>query len=63
YSTIYNTIFKRNSIFVGTIFAGAFVFQPVFDSGVTRWYEYHNRGKLWKDIKGKYVGGGDDEEE
>lgn len=35
----------------------------MFDSGVTRWYEYHNRGKLWKDIKGKYVGGGDDEEE
>lgn len=48
---------------MGTIFASAFVFQGFFDVAVTSYFEKHNRGKLWKDIKGKYVEGGDDEEE
>ncbi|KAF8978932.1 hypothetical protein BDQ17DRAFT_1439797 [Cyathus striatus] len=26
-STVYNTFFKRNSVFVGSIFAGAFAFS------------------------------------
>ncbi|CCH41214.1 hypothetical protein BN7_751 [Wickerhamomyces ciferrii] len=62
YTNIYNSLIKRNSIFVGTIFAGAFAFQGFFDVAVTNFYENHNKGKLWKDIKGKYLEGGDDEE-
>lgn len=56
-----SALFKRNSVYVATIFAGAFVFQAGFDTGITAWYEYHNRGKLWKDVKGKFLEGGDDE--
>lgn len=54
---------RRNSLFVSTIFVGAFAFQASFDSGVTKWYENHNKGKLWKDVKGKFLEGGDDEDE
>ncbi|ODQ57276.1 hypothetical protein WICANDRAFT_18002, partial [Wickerhamomyces anomalus NRRL Y-366-8] len=63
YTSIYNTLIKRNSVYVGTIFVGAFVFQGFFDVAVTKFYENHNKGKLWKDIKGKYLEGGDDEAE
>ncbi|ODQ80666.1 hypothetical protein BABINDRAFT_7375 [Babjeviella inositovora NRRL Y-12698] len=51
FTTIYNTFFKRNSVYVASIFAGAFVFQGFFDVACTNWYEAHNKGKLWKDIK------------
>ncbi|SCU85807.1 LADA_0D09846g1_1 [Lachancea dasiensis] len=63
FSTIYNVFFKRNSVFVGTVFAASFVFQAAFDSSVTAWYEAHNKGKLWKDVKLKLAEGGDDEDE
>ncbi|CAR21511.1 ubiquinol--cytochrome-c reductase subunit 9 [Lachancea thermotolerans CBS 6340] len=63
FSTIYNIFFKRNSIFVGTVFASSFVFQAAFDSAVTSWYEQHNKGKLWKDVKAKLAQGGDDDDE
>lgn len=54
---------KRNSVYVATIFAGAFAFQGFFDVGITKYFEYHNKGKLWKDIKGKYLEGGEGDEE
>ncbi|XXZ99781.1 qcr9 subunit 9 of the ubiquinol cytochrome-c reductase complex [Meyerozyma guilliermondii] len=56
-------LFQRNSIFVATIFAGAFAFESSFDVAVTKWYENHNKGKLWKDVKGKFIEGGDDDDE
>ncbi|QPG75191.1 qcr9 subunit 9 of the ubiquinol cytochrome-c reductase complex [Brettanomyces nanus] len=59
YSTLYNTIFKRNSVFVGTVFASAFLFQATFDEAVTAWYENRNKGKLWKDVKVQLAAGGD----
>ncbi|ODV59717.1 ubiquinol--cytochrome-c reductase subunit 9 ASCRUDRAFT_14741 [Ascoidea rubescens DSM 1968] len=64
YTKIYNSIFKRNSTFVATVFAGTFIFQASFDSAITRWYENHNKGKLWKDIKPAILarnGGGDED--
>ena len=64
FSSIYKTFFKRNAVFVGTIFAGAFVFQTVFDTAITSWYENHNKGKLWKDVKARIAAGdGDDDDE
>ncbi|AGO09846.1 AaceriAAL145Wp [[Ashbya] aceris (nom. inval.)] len=63
FSTLYNTLFRRNSVFVGTIFASAFVFQAAFDSGITAWYENRNKGKLWKDVKLQLQNGGDDDDE
>lgn len=50
-------------MFVGTILASAFVFQATFDSGITAWYENHNKGKLWKDVKKQVLNGGGDEDD
>ncbi|KAJ7774297.1 ubiquinol-cytochrome C reductase [Mycena maculata] len=60
-TTLYNTFFRRNSIFVGSIFAGAFVFGIGFDSGVTAFYDRWNKGKQWKDIRHKYVEAAEEE--
>ncbi|KAL0949552.1 hypothetical protein HGRIS_009600 [Hohenbuehelia grisea] len=54
-NTFYNTIVKRNSVFVSTIFVGAFAFGIGFDMGVTAFYDRWNQGKQWKDIRHKYV--------
>lgn len=45
------------------MFASAFVFQAAFDSAVTSWYETHNKGKLWKDVKLKLAETGEDDED
>ncbi|ORX63178.1 ubiquinol-cytochrome C reductase [Hesseltinella vesiculosa] len=52
--TIYNTIFKRNSVFVTTVFAGALAFEVVYDSTTDKIWDNLNKGKQWKDIKHKY---------
>ncbi|KAH9820522.1 cytochrome b-c1 complex subunit 9 [Melampsora americana] len=54
-SLIYNTFMKRNSVYVSTIFAGSFAFSLSFDTITTKWWEKHNRGKLWSDIRDKVV--------
>ncbi|TFK76146.1 ubiquinol-cytochrome C reductase [Pluteus cervinus] len=54
-TAVYQTFFKRNSIFVSTVFAGAFAFGVGFDLGVTAFYDRWNAGKQWKDIRHKYV--------
>ncbi|OBA22233.1 ubiquinol-cytochrome C reductase, partial [Metschnikowia bicuspidata var. bicuspidata NRRL YB-4993] len=58
-----SALIKRNSVYVSTIFAGAFAFQAFLDVGVTKWYENHNRGKLWKDVKGKFLEGGEEDDD
>ncbi|VEU24245.1 DEKNAAC105443 [Brettanomyces naardenensis] len=63
YHTVFNTVFKRNSVFLTTIFAGAFVFQAVFDEGVNKWWEARNKGKLWKDVKLTIPGAGEEEDD
>lgn len=61
--SVISNLFKRNSVYVATIFGGAFAFQGFFDVAVTKWYENHNKGKLWKDIKGKLGEAGDDDDD
>nr|7RJC_I Chain I, Ubiquinol--cytochrome-c reductase subunit 9 [Candida albicans SC5314] len=38
-----------------TIFGGAFAFQGFFDVAVNKWWEEHNKAKLWKNVKGKFL--------
>ncbi|KAM6495538.1 Cytochrome b-c1 complex subunit 9 [Amanita muscaria] len=54
-NTAYNTIFKRNSVFVTTTFLGAFAFGMGFDLAVTSFWDRWNRGKQWKDIRHRYI--------
>ncbi|KAI8081904.1 cytochrome b-c1 complex subunit 9 [Gilbertella persicaria] len=52
--TIYSSIFKKNSVFVTSIFAGALVFEMGFDSATEKIWNNINKGKQWEDIKHKY---------
>jgi ubiquinol-cytochrome c reductase subunit 9 len=61
-TAFYNTFAKRNSVFVTTIFAGAFAFGVGFDVGVTNLWDSWNRGKQWKDIRPRYIQEGGDSE-
>ncbi|KAJ1973300.1 qcr9 subunit 9 of the ubiquinol cytochrome-c reductase complex [Dimargaris verticillata] len=52
---VYNTIFKRNSVFVTTVLFSAFAFQLSFDRVVDGWYHQRNKGKHFEDIIGKFA--------
>ncbi|KAH9938462.1 ubiquinol-cytochrome C reductase [Fomitopsis serialis] len=54
-NAFYNTIVKRNSVFVTSIFAGAFAFGVGFDTGVTSFWDTWNKGYQWKDIRDRYA--------
>ncbi|KAJ1310739.1 hypothetical protein OPQ81_009261 [Rhizoctonia solani] len=62
-SGFYNVIVRRNSVFATTIFASAFAFSIGFDRATNAFWENHNKGKLWKDIRSKYVEQDSDETE
>ncbi|WFD36934.1 qcr9 subunit 9 of the ubiquinol cytochrome-c reductase complex [Malassezia cuniculi] len=49
----YSVVVKRNSIYVGSIFAGAFAFGIAFDTISQKWWDAHNYPKQWKDIRHK----------
>ncbi|KAL1410374.1 Cytochrome b-c1 complex subunit 9, mitochondrial [Vanrija albida] len=57
---IYNTLFRRNSVFVPTIFLAAFGFSIGFDLATSAFWDKHNAGKQWKDIRHKYVEAAED---
>ncbi|CDH14772.1 related to Cytochrome b-c1 complex subunit 9 [Zygosaccharomyces bailii] len=63
FSTLYRVLFKRNSVMVGTVLGCAFVFQAAFDTGVTTFYENHNKGKLWKDVKVQLANAAEDDDD
>lgn len=48
---------------LGAVFASAFAFQMSFDVTTTKMWDNMNRGRQWKDIKAKYLEGGEEEEE
>ncbi|RPA73943.1 ubiquinol-cytochrome C reductase [Ascobolus immersus RN42] len=52
---IYNTLFRRNFVFVGTVFTAAFAFEMAFDSYTDKLWDNLNKGRQWKDIRHKYV--------
>ncbi|OAX39164.1 ubiquinol-cytochrome C reductase UQCRX/QCR9-like protein [Rhizopogon vinicolor AM-OR11-026] len=54
-NAFYNTFVKRNSVFVTSIFAGAFAFSVGFDVAVNNFWDRWNQGKQWKDIRAKYI--------
>ena len=47
--TVLGRLLERNSIYVATIFGGAF--PRFFDVAVNKWWEEHNKAKLWKTSK------------
>ncbi|OBT66670.1 hypothetical protein VE03_03911 [Pseudogymnoascus sp. 23342-1-I1] len=53
---------RRNYVFLGTVFAGAFAFEMTFDSVTDSLWDNINKGRQWKDIRAKYIEAGDDSE-
>ncbi|KAH9999374.1 ubiquinol-cytochrome C reductase [Russula vinacea] len=60
-TAFYNIFVKRNSVYVTSIFAGAFAFGIGFDVAVSNFWDNWNRGKQWKDIRHKYIQDSDSE--
>ncbi|KAH0605998.1 uncharacterized protein H6S33_004455, partial [Morchella sextelata] len=54
-STIYNALFRRNYVFVGSVFVGAFAFEILFDQATDKLWDNINKGRQWKDIRHRYV--------
>ncbi|BCR92744.1 cytochrome b-c1 complex subunit 9 [Aspergillus chevalieri] len=60
---IYQSIIRKNAIFLTSIFTGAFAFEIAFDSASNKIWDTINRGRQWKDIKPMYLNKADDEDE
>ncbi|KAF8852522.1 ubiquinol-cytochrome C reductase, partial [Acephala macrosclerotiorum] len=57
----YSFLVRRNYMFLGVIFAGAFGFEMAFDTISDRIWDNLNKGRQWKDIRAKYIQSEDDE--
>ena len=55
FSSIRQTWLRRNTFFLATVFGAALVGEIVIDGGVDRFWEWNNRGKLWKDLEAKII--------
>ncbi|KAI1127700.1 cytochrome b-c1 complex subunit 9 [Nemania abortiva] len=53
--SLYNALFRRNFQMLGVVFAGAFAFEMVYDSGMNKIWDSINKGRQWKDIRSRYV--------
>ncbi|KAK7505962.1 hypothetical protein BaRGS_00002684 [Batillaria attramentaria] len=60
---VYQAVFRRTSTFALAIVVGAFFFERAFDQGGQTLFEQMNRGKLYKDVKHRFQGAGEEEEE
>ena len=54
-SSLRQTWLRRNTFFLASVFGAALVTEIVVDGGVDRFWEWKNRGKLWKDVEKKIV--------
>ncbi|EXJ90873.1 ubiquinol-cytochrome c reductase subunit 9 [Capronia coronata CBS 617.96] len=61
--TVFNTVFRRNAVFLTAVFTGAFFFEIGFDTATNRLWDSWNQGRQWKDIKHRYMTANEDEEE
>ncbi|KAJ5983580.1 hypothetical protein N7481_005679 [Penicillium waksmanii] len=52
---IYQSIIRKNAVFLTTIFAGAFAFELSFDTFSNKVWDSWNAGRQWKDIKPRYL--------
>lgn len=52
-SSLRQSWLHRNTFFLASVFAGALVAEIVVDGGVDRFWEWKNRGKLWKDVEAR----------
>jgi len=61
--SIFNTFFRSNGMMLATIFGAAFGFQVIMDNTADKVWHDINRGRLWVDIKHKYIKKEEEDEE
>ncbi|OCK82993.1 ubiquinol-cytochrome C reductase [Lepidopterella palustris CBS 459.81] len=54
-SSIYNLLFRKNTVMLGTVFAAAFAVEMAWDTASASIWDNINKGRQWKDIKQKYL--------
>ncbi|PHH63818.1 hypothetical protein CDD81_5475 [Ophiocordyceps australis] len=62
-SQVYSIFFKYNYSMLAATFAAGFAFEIGFNSSMNKLWDNYNRGRQWKDIRSRYVTGGDEDEE
>ncbi|XHG08498.1 hypothetical protein AWENTII_011596 [Aspergillus wentii] len=60
---LYQSLIRRNAVYLTSIFAGAFAFEIAYDSSTNRIWDAMNRGRQWKDIKHLYMNKADEDED
>ncbi|PGH06924.1 hypothetical protein AJ79_06397 [Helicocarpus griseus UAMH5409] len=62
--TLYpSVLFRRNAVYLSSIFVGAFAFEMAFDSASNKIFDAINSGRQWKDIRHQYIQKAEEEEE
>ncbi|TWU78009.1 hypothetical protein ED733_006363 [Metarhizium rileyi] len=59
----FSVLFRRNYAMLAAVFTAGLAFEVGFNNGVNKWWDNHNRGRQWKDIRAKYVEDGAEDEE
>ncbi|KKF95050.1 Ubiquinol-cytochrome C reductase UQCRX/QCR9 like protein [Ceratocystis platani] len=56
------SLFSKNYLMLTTVFGAGFAFEIGFNRTMDNVWDNMNRGRQWKDIRHKFVEGGDEEE-
>ncbi|CAK7268447.1 Cytochrome b-c1 complex subunit 9, mitochondrial [Sporothrix epigloea] len=56
-------LFRKNYAMLTVVFGAAFGFQMGYDTLMNKIWDNNNRGRQWKDIRSKYLEGGDEEDD
>ncbi|KAM0255433.1 hypothetical protein ACHAQJ_005801 [Trichoderma viride] len=59
---LYSTLFRKNYTMLAVVFGAGFAWEIGFNSTMNKIWDSNNRGRQWKDIRHKYVEGGEEEE-
>jgi ubiquinol-cytochrome c reductase subunit 9 len=51
FQSLRQTWLRRNTFFLATVFSTALISEILIDGGVEKFWEWKNRGKLWKDLE------------
>ncbi|KAG7104136.1 Cytochrome b-c1 complex subunit 9 like protein [Verticillium longisporum] len=61
--SLYTAFFKQNFAMLGFVFGAGFAFEMGFNSLTNKYWDHLNRGRQWKDIRGRYAEAAEDDEE
>ncbi|KAM0215784.1 hypothetical protein ACHAPA_001782 [Fusarium lateritium] len=60
---LYRSLFSTNYLMLATVFSAGFAWEIGFNNVMDKVWDNNNRGRQWKDIRHKFLEGGDEDEE